>query len=170
MSDTRKAGSLAVRIDKNSYTITTLEDEVRVDQQCSALLKSFHRSLLEEQKLEPLEAGSLAAGADYFLRDFVIDNQRRNIFDVTAGSIRTFAGHWYITSNLEPNLAELTAMLKGAESFYNYCAHNGLIADETAGEIRVACNDFSYYAKRIETFLELTGDGFIAWEKDAPLA
>ncbi len=169
MNELRTAQTESADIDKASYSIASLEDEIRVDQRCSAFLKSFHRFLLEEQQLDPLEAGSLAAGADYFLRDFVIDNRRLNIFSVTADLVRSFGGHWYITSNLEPNLAELTAMLMGAESFYRYCSAKNLIDSETAEKISVACHDFDYYTLRIDSFLDLTGDGFIAWAKDCPL-
>ncbi len=157
-------------LDKSSYTIKTLEDEIRVDQLCCALLKKFHRSLLEEQQLDPLDAGSQAAGADYFLRNFVIDNRRGNIFEVTDKQVRCFAGHWYITSNLEPNLVELTAMLNGVASFYRFCAASSLVGQEVAAAIEQTCNDLAYYQNRIDSFHSLSGDGFMAWGKECPLS
>ena len=151
---------------RDNYSIYTLEDEIRADQLCSLLLKQFHRFLLEHHGLEPIQAGTFALGADYFLRDFVISNQRANIFDITAVSIRQFAGHWYIVSNLEPNLAELGNLLKGTEAFFSYCAELQLIDPEQMTAVAEACQDLDYYRGRIESFLDITGDGYIAWEKD----
>jgi len=152
---------------RDNYTIDSLADEIRADQLCSALLKQFHRDLLENSRLEPLEAGSLASGADYFLRDFMISHLRSNIFSCRANAIRRFAGHWYIISNLEPNLAELSSLLKGTESFYQFCAAQKLIEDPQVAEIAAACQDLPYYQQRIESFHAITGDGFNAWEKNA---
>lgn len=153
---------------KENYTINDLADEIRADQLCTTLLKQFHHNLLEERHVEPLEAGTLASGADYFLRDFMIGQQRANIFSGTAAAIRRFGGHWYIVSNLEPNLPELAKLLQGAAAFYQYCADQGLIEPERATAIAAACNDLDYYQRRIESFLDISGDGFSAWKKDAP--
>ena len=154
--------------DRENYQITSLADEIRADQLCALLLKQFHLALLEKIKLDPLEAGSLAAGADYFLRDYLISNQLANIFDATAETVRRFAASWYILNNLEPNLTELRSLLKGVEAFYNYCAENDLIDRVQAAEIATACYDFAYYQERIESFFAITGDGYRTWEEDGP--
>ncbi len=154
---------------KNNYQADSLDDEIRADQFCRNLLQIFHQHLLKEQNLEALEAGSLAAGADYFLRDFMISNQRKNIFDCSATLVRRFAGHWYIISNLEPNMAELMPILKGTERFYHYCLNNKMMAAETAEEIRRVCSDYDYYQQRIESFHNITGDGYSDWGNACPL-
>lgn len=63
-----------------SYAIQSLEDEIHADHNCQALLKHFLRYLHEDLNIDQLTAGTHARGADYFLRDFVIDHCRRHIF------------------------------------------------------------------------------------------
>ena len=152
-----------------NYSIKDLESEISVDRLCSALLKKFHQYLLQEQQLEPLEAGSQAAGADYFLREFVVGKLRCNIFRVTASQVRQFAGHWYIISNLEPNITELNAMLASAANFYRYCAAYQLVSAETADEIASTCQQSDFFQQRIEDFHNITGDGYSDWEQACPL-
>ncbi|SHJ58686.1 hypothetical protein SAMN02745165_02729 [Malonomonas rubra DSM 5091] len=155
--------------DKNNYQISDLDSEIRVDRLCSELLKAFHQYLLQELKLEPIDAGSQAAGADYFLREFLIGSRQENIFDCTAKRARQFGGHWYIIRNLEPNMEELTTLLSGTAGFYQYCAHNKLISEKDAREITRTCADLDYYRQRIEDFHAIVGDGFASWEKACPL-
>jgi len=153
----------------NNYHISDLESEMAVDRLCTALLKKFHHYLLQERRLEPLEAGSQAAGADYFLHEFMIGKLRRNIFHASADDVRKFAGHWYIISNLEPNMAELNSMLAGTASFYRYCAEHQLTPLTTAEEIADTCRQSKYFQQRIEDFHNITGAGYNAWEQACPL-
>lgn len=150
------------------FNIICLDDEIRVDGLCGRLLQTFCRDLVNAGE-EPLRAGQLARGADYFLRDFVIADRRDNLFRLDPLRVRQFAGHWYIIRNLEPNIAELREMLTGVEAFYRYCAHHGKVTPLTAEAIAQACHDLDYYAARIETFWAISGDGFSAWEKECPL-
>lgn len=161
--------SIEALFDKSKYSIETLADEISADRHCAALLKHFHHDLLGDHATEPLEAGSMAAGADYFLRDFMVDHCRENIFSATAESVRKFAGHWYIINTLEPNLIELVALLKGTASFYRYCATHSLIDAVTADEIQQACADTEFYRERIESFHAISDDGFSAWVQACPL-
>ena len=155
--------------DKSNYDITDLDSEIRTDKLCAALLKNFHQHLLNELKLEPLDAGALAAGADYFLREFLIGGRQENIFSCTPERIKQFGGHWYIIRNLEPNMAELTTMLSGAAGFYQYCANMQLTDPSNAEAITLTCSDLDYFRQRIEDFQAITGDGFAAWEQACPL-
>ena len=102
------------------FDIVDWQDESRVDQLCQETLQLFHRSLLDEQQCEPLEAGSLARGADYFLREFVIGDRQDNIFEIKPVRIHQFAGNWYIIKNMEPNMEELTDLLFGIDAFYSW--------------------------------------------------
>lgn len=152
-----------------NYEITTLDDEIRAERHCTALLKLFHQSLLHDLELDPLEAGTLAAGADYTLREFVIGHCRINIFAATATTIRQFAGNWYIVRNLEPNTEELKDMLAGTAAFYRYCTDLGLVSVNQAAEIAAACSQTADYQQRIEDFHNIAGNGFTAWNQACPL-
>ena len=164
----KPAGPEAYLVRKN-YATGTLEDELRINHLCKQLLKEFHQHLLQACQLDPLEAGAQAAGADYFLLDFMIDNQRANIFDASDLHLKKFAGNWYIISNLEPNIDELRVMLDGTANFYHYCAQLKLIKPESARQINAACQQIDYYQQRIEVFLDISGDGYLAWEQECPL-
>lgn len=154
---------------KANYDIASLEDEIRADRHCAALLKKFHHYLLEQQQVEPLEAGTLAAGADYFLREFIIGARRENILDIPAERITQFGGNWYIIRNLEPNMVELTDMVLGTDAFYRYCAALNMIPEATAKEISGECARIDDYEKRIEDFHAISGDGFKEWDRSCPL-
>jgi hypothetical protein len=155
--------------DRAGYAIATLEDEIRADRQCAALLKQFHQYLLRELRTEPLEAGALAAGADYFLREFIIGDRRENILEIPAVRIRQFGGHWYIVRNLEPNREELDDMLQGTAAFYRYCAARNLIAETAAEAIAAECGRLDDYIRRIEAFHAISGGGFKNWRNSCPL-
>jgi hypothetical protein len=169
MTKSHEPISQAVLHDKKNYQIDGLESEISADRLCAALLKAFHQHLLRKGKMEPLEAGSHAAGADYFLREFMIGKRRDNIFNGSAELVRQFAGHWYIISNLEPNISELSKMLKGTASFYQYCAEYQLIDAINAEQIRAACNQAEFYQQRIEDFHNISGAGINTWEQACPL-
>ena len=150
-----------------AYTITCLEDEVRIDQLCRELLQEFHQHL--KVKDDPLMAGSKAAGTDYFLRDFMIDNQRENIFSLSPERIRAFAGNWYIVSTLEANLKELKSILAGVKEFAQFCHEKEMIEHPMSLSVAAACDDMEYYKDRIDSFHALTGDGFLAWNSACPI-
>lgn len=169
-----------MKIDKNEIELTTLHDqanfqivdldsEIRADHFCSTLLKHFHQHLLQGRNLEPLEAGSQAAGADYFLREYMIGKRRENIYNATAERVLQFAGNWYIISNLEPNMEELTAILRGTASFYHYCAEYNLTTIANSEQIEQTCDKTDYFQHRIEDFHNISGDGYNAWVKACPL-
>ncbi|MCK4503132.1 MAG: hypothetical protein KAU22_08850 [Desulfuromonadales bacterium] len=155
--------------DPDNYLAETLEDEIKVDENCKILLKNFHQYLLGTKSIAPLEAGSMASGADYYLRDYMIDNRRANIFTISVALIRGFAGNWYIINNLNPNMAELESILTGVANFYGYCHANRLISPTTATQIDQACADLIYYRQRIESFHSLIGDGYSEWNKSCPM-
>ncbi len=152
----------------DDFTINDLDSEITVDQRCSTLLKQFHQQLLKD-KIEPLEAGQLAHGADYFLRDFIIADRRINIFDVAATNVHQFAGHWYITKNLEPNIKELANMLQGVAVFYTYLLQQQAISAINHEQIQQATANLDFYQQRIEQFWDICDDGYSTWCADCPL-
>jgi hypothetical protein len=151
--------------DRENYHIESFDDEIRIDKTCKVLLQEFHKYLLNDKKIAPLKAGTLAGGADYFLRDFMIDQQRTNIFDVSADLVRRFAGNWYIITTLEPNLTELKDLLDGVSEFYAFCREKKIVTADTAIAVADACQQHDFYHQRIESFHAITDDGFIAWNK-----
>lgn len=157
------------RIKPEDFNIDDLTDEVRVDGLCRTLLKHFHHHLHNSGDFGQREAGSLAHGADYFLRDFVIDCSRSNIFLVTAAHVRGFAGNWYIHRNLEPNISELTSILCGITEFYRFCAVCSWVSASDSEEISLACSELDYYRQRIDSFHDLVGDDYEEWCQECPL-
>ena len=152
-----------------SYSITCLDDEIRADRNCQELLQVFLKFLLENQKLEPLVAGSHAKGADYFIRDYMIDKCRENIFAITPEKINGFAGNWYIVNTLEPNMEELRSLLDGIQMFYMFCDKHELLMDVDIISIDSACSDYSYFQGRIESFHNLQDDGYHQWNNNCPV-
>ena len=157
------------RFDRNNYNVGSLQDELRITQLCKQLLQDFYQHLMQEHKLDPVTATVQASGADYFLHDFMIDHQRANIFDGSALYLEKFAANWYIISTLEPNIEELRGMLDGTANFYAYCAGLKLIEQKTSTAITAASLKIDYYHQRIESFLDISGDGYIAWEQERSL-
>jgi len=154
----------------DDFSITTLDDEIHVDQLCVEFLSAFHKHLLDNKGLDPLLAGSRARGADYFLRDFVIADRRDNLFQLEPKRVRQFGGNWYIISNMEPNLEELGEILAGVATFYEYCHVLELIDKETNDEIAAHCLALAYYQQRIDAFHEIVDDGFIQWNADCAVS
>lgn len=151
-----------------AFAIDTLDDEIRADRLCHELLRRFALELTAGDQFSPPEAGALAHGADYFLREFVIGERRENILQLRPERVRQFAGNWYIVRNLEPNLQELLGILEGVNVFYQYLAEQGLISSSLAATIRELAADSDYYNARIESFWAIEGDGFTRWDRDCP--
>ena len=155
-------------VNKDDFRLGTLDDELRVDGLCKELLGRFYSQLLKDG-VSPAKATMLANGADHFLRDFVVSIKQRNLFDDQAGLVRQFAGNWYIMNTLEPNIGELSGHLAGIRSFYRFLRSHELISAEYLDQIERACDDEKYYASRIDSFWEIKGDGYLAWERECTL-
>jgi hypothetical protein len=151
------------------FEINNLDDEIRADQSCVRLLRLFCRDLIEEEGLAPRDAGTLANGADYFLREFIIAERRENIFAIAAGRIRQFAGNWYIIKNLEPNMAELSTILQGTQAFYSFAGKIGRVPPDVVERIGRECGELDYYQQRIESFWAIEGGGYQRWEERCSL-
>lgn len=155
-------------IDKTDFSIASVEDELRVDELCRKLLRDFHQHLIRNE-VPPLEAGTMAHGADYFLRDYLVSARRRNLFQEKEGIVRTFAATWYIISNLEPTAGELERHLNGVREFYRFLHSTGLLSREYLGKIERECADIHWYAERIDSFWNISDDGYLAWERECSL-
>ncbi len=146
----------------SDFDVVNWQDESRVDQLCQEVLQRFHRNLLDEQKCEPLEAGSLARGADYFLREFIIGDRQNNIFEIDPIRVRQFAGNWYIIKNMEPNMEELTDLLYGIDAFYNWATDSNLYNSQQQKDLNAYCQELDSYRERIESFWAIT-DNYTEW-------
>ena len=169
MDNTENKSKQIDPFNQKNYSIETLDDEIRVDQICKVLLKEYHQYILKNKAIPPLEAGSMASGADYYLRDFMVDNRRTNIFKISPELIYSFAGNWYIVNTLEPNMVELESILIGIDNFYSFCAEKKMINPAMAEKVSQACSRHDYYQQRIESFNDLSGDGFVAWNSTCPI-
>jgi hypothetical protein len=153
---------------KNDFTIDSLENELRVDELCRKLLKDFHQHLLRNG-VPPLDAGTMAHGADYYLRDYLVSARCRNLFQEKEGDVRTFAATWYIISTLEPKVEELEGHLSGVREFYRFLHSQELISGEYLSQIEKECDGISWYNERIESFWNIRDDGYLAWERECSL-
>jgi hypothetical protein len=115
------------------------------------------------------EATILANGADFFIRDFVVDQLGLNLFDEPPGIVRQFAGNWYIVTTVEPAAAELQDQLRGIAEFYRYLRRRGLISAGYLAAVENECADIDYYERRIESFWQISGEGYSAWERECSL-
>ncbi|RII27725.1 MAG: hypothetical protein CXR31_05715 [Geobacter sp.] len=157
-----------LKINKKDFDQETLEDSLRVDSLCQDLLRRFYDALLDGG-MSPEEATSMASGADYYIRDFVVDNRVLNIFDERPGLVRQFAGNWYIVNTIEPDIAQLGRYLAGILSFYRYLHNLKLISSSFLRRAEQECGDLPFYESRIESFWAIKGDGYVAWEKSCSL-
>lgn len=161
--------SLLQGLKTDDYTITTLDDEIRVDQLCVDLLRRFNQHMTQQARLNPEQAGEICHGADYFLREFIIADRHNNLFRIDPERVRQFAGHWYIIRTPEPNMIELDTILKGTAEFYDYLANQGLVDQQNAADIKAHCLEHDYYQQRIDDFWAITGEGYNAWRQACPL-
>lgn len=164
-----KQPDLAESFPPPAFDIHDLQDEIRADRLCHQLLLRFAGCLRDEEGFAPADAGALAHGADYFLREYVIGERRENIFRIAPGRLRQFAGTWYILRNLEPNLRELEGILAGVITFYRYLAGHGLVTEGQAHALAREGADLAFFQQRIDSFWALGEGDYPAWERACPL-
>lgn len=168
MGEYCKEGFEQLKVDKKEFVPATLEDELRVDRLCKDLLHRFYNESMESG-LTPEEATALASAADYFVRDFVVSIKNRSLFDERAGIVRQFAGNWYIVNTMEPLTSEIEGYLNGIREFYRFLHGHQLISLKFLRAIEGECADLDFYSSRIDSFWDITGDGYLQWEKECSL-
>jgi hypothetical protein len=152
----------------DDFDFTTLEDELRVDELCQSLLKHFYQHL-QLSGHTPQQASDLAYAVDFYLRDYVLDFARQNVMRPQPGVIRRFAANWFITHTLDPEAAMLERSLEGIREFYRYLHGRHYISREELSWLEKETEQTEYYRRRIEDFLAIYGDGYVAWEAECPL-
>jgi hypothetical protein len=162
---TESPRSLAV--DRAGFDCVTDSDALQADRLCQELLLRFYDAVTAGGA-EPLEATEWARGADYFLRDFLIDIKGCNLFAEEPGMIRRFAGNWYIITNLDPDFDLLCRHLEGIRRFYRFLLEHGEISPACYAQVEKECGDLEYFRQRIDDFWALNGDGYTAWDRACP--
>jgi len=157
-----------MKLTKSDFQIGTLEDELRVDGLCRELLMTFYQERIASGVKEH-EATLLANSADHFLRDFLIGVRQLNLLDSEPDVVRQFAGNWYIVNTMEPVIEEIEVHLNGIREFYRFLYRIEAIDSEFFMAIEKDCSDLAYYKSRIDSFWEIQGDGYSAWEKECTL-
>ncbi len=156
-------------LQRDSYRIAGLDDEIRADQLCHELLRRCYLHLVEAHELAAEEASRLCYGVSYFLCEYLIPEVRISPFDLTAQEVRRFGGHWYIVRNMEPNLIELTAILEGILAFAAFCRERELMTGDQVAAIEGACAELDFYRERIDSFWAIEKEGYDAWRAACPL-
>ncbi len=157
-----------IEFEHDDFDFSDMEEELRVDERCQALLKRFYLHL-QGSGCETRHASDLAFRADYFLRDYLLDFARQNVVRPQPGIVRRFAATWFITHTLDPEMAVLERHLEAIRQFYRFLHSQHLISAEELAMIEDEAGQEAYYRQRIESFLAITGDGYIAWEAECPL-
>jgi hypothetical protein len=157
-----------IEFEHDDFDFTSLEDELRVDQLCQSLLKQFYQHLQLGGRT-PQQASELAYCVDFYLRDYVLDFARQNVVRPQPGIIRRFAANWFITHTLDPEFAMLERHLEGIREFYAFLHRLHFISREERAWLEDELSQGGFYRQRIESFLEIYGDGFVAWDAACPL-
>jgi hypothetical protein len=158
-----------IEFEHEDFDFITLEDELRVDELCQSLLKHFYQHLQLGGRT-PQQASDLAFAVDFYMRDYVLDFSRQNVVRPQPGIIRRFAANWYITHTLDPEAAMLERSLEGIREFYRFLHGQHFICREELSWLEKEAAQNDYYRQRIENFLSIYGDGYVAWEAECPLA
>lgn len=151
-----------------TYHITCLQDEVTADQNCHLLLKDFAHYEVACGRQTPQEAGKLAHGADYFLRDFIIGYCRSHIFTFGPEQVYQFGGHWYMLKALHPEFSELNSILKAVKAFAWFCYEHKLRDLSSAQAVAATCDEKAFFEQRLEAFFNLSADDYPAWQQACP--
>lgn len=151
----------------DDFDFDSIDEEVLVDQRCQQLLNRFYLHL-QQQGMPAERASEMAFSADLYLRDYLLDFGRQNVARPQAGIIAKFAASWFITHTLDPEFAMLEQHLKAIVTFYRYLRQQHLISEDELAFLEREAEDLEFYKARIDTFLGITGDGFVAWDQEYP--
>lgn len=158
-----------IEFEHGDFEFESIDEELLVDGRCQEILKQFYL-FLQQQGMAAEEASELAFSADLYLRDYLIDFGRQNIVRPHPGIITKFAGSWYITHTLDPELASLERHLTAISELYRFLQRRHLISADELSFLLEEAGGLEFYRQRIESFLNLTGAGFAAWDAECPAA
>ena len=156
-----------VDFDHEDFNFDTIDEELLVDGRCQQILKQFYL-FLQQQGMVAEQASELAFSADLYLRDYLIDFGRQNIVRPQPGIVTKFAGSWYITHTLDPELAMLERHLTALSELYRFMHRQHLISADELSFLLEEAGNIDFYRQRIDSFLNLTGGGFAEWDAGCP--
>lgn len=149
----------------DDFEFDTIEEELLVDERCQQVLKQFYL-FLQQQGMVAEQASELAFSADLYLRDYLIDFGRQNIVRPQPGIVTKFAGSWFITHTLDPDFITLERHLTALSELYRFMHRQHLISVEELSFLLKEAEQTEFYRQRIDSFLNLTGAGFAAWDAE----
>lgn len=161
------AQSPEIEYEHDDFEFDTIDEELLVDGRCQQVLKQFYL-FLQQQGMTAEQASELAFSADLYLRDYLIDFGRQNIVRPQPGIVTKFAGSWYITHTLDPEFASLERHLTALSELYRFLHRQHLVSAEELSFLLQEAGQLEFYRQRIDSFLNLTGDGFVAWDAECP--
>ncbi len=156
-----------IEFEHDDFEFDTIDEELLVDGRCQQILKQFYL-FLQQQGMAAEQASELAFAADLYLRDYLIDFGRQNIVRPQSGIVTKFAGSWYITHTLDPEFASLERHLTALSELYRFLHRRHLISAEELSFLLEEAGQLEFYRQRIDSFLNLTGAGFVAWDAGCP--
>ena len=156
-----------IDFESDDFDFETIDEELLVDGRCQQILKQFYM-FLQQQGMTSKQSSELAFSADLYLRDYLIDFGRQNIVRPQPGIITTFAGSWFITHTLDPEFAVLERHLTALVELYRYMHRQHLISAYELAIILKEAGQLEFFRQRIDSFLNLTADGFVAWDSGCP--
>ena len=154
-----------IEFEYDDFEFETIDEELLVDGRCQQVLKQFYL-FLQQQGMVAESASELAFSADLYLRDYLIDFGRQNIVRPEPGIVTKFAGSWFITHTLDPDFATLERHLTAISELYGYMHRQHLISADELSFLLEEAGQAEFYRQRIDSFLNLTGAGFAAWDAE----
>lgn len=156
-----------IEFEHDDFEFASLEEELLVDQRCQQILNNFYLYLQQRGMLAE-HASELAFSADLYVRDYLLDFARQNIVRPQPGIIRKFAGSWFITHTLDPEMGLLERYLSAIMEFYRFLHHQHLISVDELSFLLMEAGQLDYYRERIAGFLNICGEGFFEWDAECP--
>jgi len=157
--------SPVIEFEHDDFEFDTIDEELLVDGRCQQILKQFYL-FLQQQGMAAERASELAFSADLYLRDYLIDFGRQNIVRPQPGIVTKFAGSWFITHTLDPDFATLERHLTAISELYRFMHRQHLISADELSFLLEEVGQPEFFRQRIDSFLNLSGDGFVAWDAD----
>jgi hypothetical protein len=156
-----------IEFEHDDFEFATLEEELLVDQRCRQILKHFYLYLQQRGMAAEL-ASELAFSADLYVRDYLLDFARQNLVRPQPEIVRKYAASWFITHTLDPEMGLLERHLSAIEELYRFLHHQHLISADELAFLVDEVGQTVFYQKRIDSFLNICGDGFVEWDKECP--
>lgn len=157
----------AIEFEQDDFEFANLEEELLVDQRCQQVLKHFYL-YLQQQGMTAERASELAFSADLYVRDYLLDFACQNLVRPQPGIVKKFAGSWFITHTLDPEMTLLESHLTAIVELYRFLRHQHLISADELAFLEGEAGQTDFYQMRITTFLDITGDGFVVWDEECP--